>query len=44
MARGIAVTLSQSQNVARQIIDTFDDADELIIVIAPEGNRSYVNQ
>lgn len=41
---GIPVTLGQSQNLVRQTIDTFDDADELILVIAPEGNRSYVQQ
>lgn len=41
---GIPVTLGQSQNVVQQTIDTFDEANELIIVIAPEGNRSYVHQ
>ena len=41
---GIPVTLGQPQNLVLQIIDAFDLADELIIVIAPEGNRSYVHQ
>ena len=30
--------------MVRQIIETFDDADDLIIVIVSEGNRSYVHQ
>jgi len=41
---GIPVNLDKSQNLVQQIIDTFVHADELIILIAPEGNRSHVHQ
>ena len=41
---GIPVPLGQSQNLVQQTIDAIDHADELIIVIAPEGNRSYVHR
>lgn len=41
---GIPVNLDQSQNLVQQTIEAFNGADELVIAIAPEGNRSYVDQ
>ena len=41
---GIPVKLDQSQNLVQQTIETFNRSDELVIAIAPEGNRSYVDQ
>ena len=41
---GIPVDLDQSRNLVQQTIDAMNQADEIIIVIAPEGNRSYVNR
>ena len=41
---GIPVNLDRSENLVRQMADAFKLADELIIVIAPEGNRSYVHR
>jgi len=41
---GIPVILGESQSLVQQTIDAINYADELIIVIAPEGARSYVHQ
>jgi hypothetical protein len=41
---GIPVNLDRSENIVQQIVDSFNRADELIVVIAPEGNRSYVER
>ena len=41
---GIPIVLGESRNVVRQAIDAFDACDELIIVIAPEANRAYVEK
>jgi len=41
---GIPVNLDQSQNLVQQTIETFNRTDELVIAIAPEGNRSYVDR
>ena len=41
---GIPVDLDQSQNLVQQTIGAFNRSDELVIAIAPEGNRSYVEQ
>jgi 1-acyl-sn-glycerol-3-phosphate acyltransferase len=40
----IPVPLGQSQNLVLQTIDAFAHEDELIIMIAPEGDRSYVHR
>ncbi|MDH3449823.1 MAG: 1-acyl-sn-glycerol-3-phosphate acyltransferase [Gammaproteobacteria bacterium] len=41
---GIPVNLDRSENLVQQIVDSFNRADDLIVVIAPEGNRSYVER
>lgn len=41
---GIPVPLGQSQSLVQQTINAINYADELIIMIAPEGARSYVHQ
>ena len=41
---GIPVNLDRSENLVQQIVDSFNRADELIVLIAPEGNRSYVER
>ncbi len=40
---GTPVYLDQSRNQVQQIVDLFDRHDELIVVIAPEGARAYVD-
>jgi 1-acyl-sn-glycerol-3-phosphate acyltransferase len=39
---GIPVYLHESRGVVQQLINAFDNADELIIFISPEANRAYV--
>ena len=41
---GIPIYLHESRNMVQQTIDAFNNADELIIVIAPEANRAYVEE
>ena len=41
---GIPIILDESRNVVQQAIDAFDNNDELIIVISPEANRSFVEE
>lgn len=41
---GIPVYLHESRNVVQQMIDAFDNSDELIIVISPEANRAQVEK
>ena len=41
---GIPVNLDRSEYLVQQIVDSFNRADDLIVVIAPEGNRSYVER
>ncbi len=41
---GIPIVLDESRNVVQQTIDAFNAHDELIIVISPEANRSYVEE
>lgn len=40
---GIPVYLGESRNLVQQTIDAFERHDELVIVIAPEANRAYVD-
>ena len=37
---GIPVDRSRSQNFVRQVVDKFNDFDELVITMSPEGTRS----
>jgi len=41
---GIPVYFDGTGNTVLQIIDAYDNAEELVVVVAPEGNRSYVRQ
>lgn len=41
---GIPVFLDRPRNQVRQIVDRFNDVEDLVIVISPEGNRSYVQR
>jgi 1-acyl-sn-glycerol-3-phosphate acyltransferase len=41
---GIPVDRSKSNNLAQQVIDFYNDADELIVLITPEGTRSKVDK
>ena len=41
---GIPVYIGETRNTVQQMIDRFDASDELILVIAPEANRAYVDQ
>jgi len=41
---GISIVLDESRNTVQQTIDAFNARDELIIVISPEANRSYVRE
>ena len=40
---GIPVYLGERRDTVQQMIRKFEDSDELIVVIAPEANRSFVN-
>lgn len=39
---GIAVERSNSHNVVEQMVREFEQADEMVLIIAPEGTRSRV--
>jgi len=41
---GIPVDRSKSTNLAGQVIEAFDAADQMVIVIAPEGTRGKVGK
>lgn len=41
---GIPIHLAGSQKVVQQTINAFNNADELVMVMAPEANRSYVRK
>ena len=41
---GIAVDRSKSNNLVQQMIDVFNNSDELCVTIPPEGTRSKVQQ
>lgn len=41
---GIPVKMGESGNVVRQTINVFNQSTSLIIVIAPEANRAYVQK
>lgn len=40
---GIPIKLDQSENTVERFIDIFNRADRLILIIAPEANRSWVD-
>lgn len=41
---GIPVDRSEAQNFVQQAIDAFDQSDEMVIGVAPEGTRSRVEK
>jgi len=41
---GIPIKIEKSENVVQQIVDVFNQSANLVIVIAPEANRSYVQE
>ena len=41
---GIPVDIDRSRNQVQQVIEKFNRAQDLVIVISPEGNRSYVRR
>lgn len=41
---GIAVNRSASSNLVQQLVDAFNENDELVIAIPPEGTRSRVDK
>ncbi len=41
---GYPVDRSQNRNLVEQIVDIFNDNDEFIMTITPEGTRSYVEK
>lgn len=41
---GIAIDRSQANNVVEQMVQKFNDADRLIVVIPPEGTRGEVSR
>lgn len=41
---GIPVDRSKSTNLAGQVIEAYDAADQLVVVIAPEGTRGKVGK
>lgn len=40
---GISVVRGAQRNFVQQIVDVYDQSKELVIAIAPEGTRGYVN-
>ena len=41
---GIPVYIGQTRNTVQQMVEAFDSQDQLILVIAPEANRAYVER
>ncbi len=41
---GIPLYLHESRNQVQQIVDLYARSDELVVVISPEGNRSFVEE
>jgi len=41
---GIPVDRGRKSNIVQQVVDEFNKADELMVVITPEGTRSYVKK
>jgi 1-acyl-sn-glycerol-3-phosphate acyltransferase len=41
---GIPIDRSSAHDVVQQTIDTFDEYDEMVIAVAPEGTRSQVKK
>lgn len=41
---GIAIDRSKANNVVSQMIDTFTERDDLVLLITPEGTRSQVER
>ena len=41
---GIPVYLGERRNTVQQMVDHFNTSEELVLVIAPEANRAYVEE
>ena len=41
---GIPINMDKSENVVQRTVDAFNQSDNLVIAIAPEANRAYVQK
>ncbi len=44
MVGGIPIDRSKAQDFVKQVIETFDQSEQMVIAVAPEGTRSAVKK